>query len=137
MEQQHRARRFFRELGGSVRPQPSPPPMTLVAPDDDQVHTALARQSNDLHRWPAFSNFDSGCHLRPEFTVGKFLQALSALRVIGALLAYYIQSAEGAWRFNYVEQDHPRPASLRQRSRVPQHGHGGLREGWLVLGDAR
>jgi hypothetical protein len=102
--------------------------MTLVPPDDDQVHTALARQSKDLHRWLAFANFDPGSHLRPEFTVGKFLQSLSALRVKGALLAHDIRFAEGTWGFNYIEEDHLRPASRCQRARVPQRGHGGLGE---------
>jgi hypothetical protein len=102
--------------------------MTLVPSDDDQVHTALARQSKDLDRWPAFANFDPCSHLRPEFAVGKLLQPLSALRVTGALLACYIQSAEGTWHFNYVEEDHLGPASFCQRPRVPQRGHGGLGE---------
>ena len=100
----------------------------LVSAQDDQLHLALARQSNDLHRWPAFANFDPGSHLRPEFTVGKFLQSLSALRVKGALLAHDIRFAEGTWGFNYIEEDHLRPASRCQRARVPQRGHGGLGE---------
>ena len=128
LEQQHRARRFFRELGGGVCLQPSAQPMPLMPPDNDQVHTALARQSKDLHCWPAFANFDPGSYLRPEFTVGKFPQPLSALRVTGPPLAYHIQSAEGTWRFNYVEEGHLRPASLCQRARVPQGGYGGLGE---------
>jgi hypothetical protein len=102
--------------------------MTLVPPDDDKVHTALARQSKDLHRWLAFANFDPGSHLRPEFTVGKLLQPLGALRVKGALLAQDIRFAERTWGFNYVEEDHLRPAFLCQCPRMPQRGHGGLGE---------
>jgi hypothetical protein len=118
LEQQHRARRLFRELGGSVFMQPSPRPMMLVPPDDDQVHSALARQSNDLRRGPAFANFDPGSHLRPEFTVGKLLQPLGAFHVTSTLLAHHIQSVEGTRPFNDVEQDHPRlpPPSASARA---------------------
>ena len=128
LEQQHRARRFLRELAGSVSLQPVPHPMMLVSRHDNQVHSALACQSNDLHRWLAFANFDPGSHLRPEFTIGKLLQSLGALRMTGALLANHIQSAEGTWPFNYVEQDYLRPPSLCQRPCAPQRGHGGLGE---------
>src|ERR1035441_6755475 len=95
LEQQHRARCLLRELAGSVSPEPMPQPMMLVSAHDDQVHAALARQSNNLRRWPAFANFDPRSHLRPEFTFRKLLQPLSTSRATGAPLADDVQSAEG------------------------------------------
>ena len=128
LEQQHRAGRFFRELAGGVSLQPVPHPMMRVSPHDDQVHSALACQSSDFHRWFALADFDPGRHLRPKFAIGELPQLLGALRVTGALLANHIQNAEGASRLNYVEQDHLRPPPLRQRPRAPQRGHGWLGE---------